>query len=48
MIEAGVSIRELQALLGHSSVATTEIYAGQLDVPENAYADTLIKSLGIR
>ena len=48
MIEAGVSIRELQALLGHSSVATTEIYAGQLDVPENAYADKLLKSLGIR
>ena len=48
MIQSGAPVTELQARLGHRSLATTGIYASELGGSENAYVGTLAKRLGIR
>jgi integrase/recombinase XerD len=47
MEEAGASISEIQARLGHESLATTGRYLAQLDQDENKYGDLLSSMLGI-
>lgn len=46
MIKAGATLPELQARLGHESLATTGIYAQALTSAENPHADTLARMLG--
>lgn len=46
MIKAGATLPEIQARLGHESLATTGIYARGLTSAENPHADTLAKMLG--
>jgi integrase len=46
MIKAGATLPEIQARLGHESLATTGIYARVLTSHENPHADTLAKMLG--
>lgn len=47
MIEAGATINEIQARLGHESLATTGRYVAMLQSAENRHADTLAAMLGI-
>lgn len=47
MIRAGATLPELQARLGHESLATTGIYARALSSDENPHADKIAKLLGI-
>jgi site-specific recombinase XerD len=47
MERAGASVSEIQARLGHESLATTGTYLAQLKQAENKYADTLAALLGI-
>lgn len=46
MIKAGATLPELQARLGHESLATTGIYAQALTSAENPHADSLAEMLG--
>jgi site-specific recombinase XerD len=41
MWELGADVRQIQALLGHKNLATTEIYLGRLEVKSNPFADRL-------
>ena len=41
MWELGADVRQIQALLGHKNLATTEIYLGRLEVKANPFADRL-------
>jgi integrase len=47
MIRAGATLPELQARLGHESLATTGIYAKALTSDENPHADKIAALLGI-
>jgi site-specific recombinase XerD len=47
MIRAGATLPELQARLGHESLATTGIYARALSSDENPHADKIAEMLGI-
>jgi integrase/recombinase XerC len=47
MVRSGAPITELQARLGHSSLATTGIYASELGSSENPHASTLARRFGI-
>jgi integrase len=47
MIRAGATLPELQARLGHESLATTGIYARALSSDENPHADKIAAMLGI-
>jgi site-specific recombinase XerD len=47
MEQAGASVSEIQARLGHKSLATTGRYLAQLKQAENKHADTLAAMLGI-
>ena len=47
MIEAGATLPEIQDRLGHSSLATTGIYARVLTSAQNPHAEKLAKMLGI-
>jgi len=47
MIRAGATLPELQAKLGHESLATTGIYARALSSDENPHADKIAAMLGI-
>lgn len=47
MIKAGATLPELQARLGHESLATTGIYARALSSDVNPHADTITMMLGI-
>jgi len=47
MIRAGATLPELQARLGHESLATTGIYAKALGSDENPHADKIAAMLGI-
>jgi site-specific recombinase XerD len=48
MEKAGASVSEIQAHLGHESLATTGHYLAQLKQEENKYADDLAAMLGIK
>ncbi len=48
MIRAGATLPELQARLGHESLATTGIYAKALSSDENPHADKIAAMLGIQ
>ncbi len=41
MVKAGADVREVQAMLGHKSVATTELYIGRLEATVNPHEDKL-------
>ncbi len=41
MWELGADVRQIQALLGHKHLATTEVYLGRLEVKANPFADRL-------
>ncbi len=41
MWELGADVRQIQALLGHKNLATTEIYLGRLEVKSNPFAERL-------
>jgi integrase len=47
MMKAGATLKELQASLGHESLATTGIYARTLSSDENPHADKIAAMLGI-
>ena len=47
MEDAGAKTSEIQARLGHSSMATTGPYLAALRAAENPYADTLAQQLGL-
>ena len=47
MIKAGATLPELQARLGHESLATTGIYARAFSSDVNPHADTITTMLGI-
>ena len=47
MIEASATLPEIQDRLGHSSLATTGIYARVLTSAQNPHAEKLAKMLGI-
>jgi integrase len=47
MEDAGAKTSEIQARLGHSSMATTGRYLAALRAAENPYADTLAQQLGL-
>lgn len=46
LLEQGLSLRHIQALLGHSSPTTTALYAHLTDTTEQNTADTLNALLG--
>ena len=46
MIKAGATLPEIQARLGHESLATTGIYARELTSEENPHADQLARLIG--
>jgi site-specific recombinase XerD len=48
MEKAGASVSEIQARLGHESLATTGTYLAQLGQAENKHADALAALLGIK
>ena len=48
MIKVGATLPELQARLGHESLATTGIYAKALTSDENPHADKIAALLGIQ
>jgi site-specific recombinase XerD len=48
MEQSGAKVSEIQAKLGHSSIATTGGYLTALSSDENPYADSVADSLGIR
>jgi len=47
MLESGAKLPEIQAKLGHSSVATTGRYLSSLATPKNAYSDAMAKLMGL-
>ncbi|MEN7973908.1 MAG: tyrosine-type recombinase/integrase [Verrucomicrobiota bacterium] len=46
MLEQGLSLRHIQALLGHSSPTTTALYAHLTDATEQDTSDTLNQLVG--
>ena len=46
LLEQGLSLRHIQALLGHSSPTTTALYAHLTDITEQDTADTLNRLVG--
>jgi len=46
LLEQGLSLRHIQALLGHSSPTTTALYAHLTDTTEQSTADTINALLG--
>jgi site-specific recombinase XerD len=46
LLEQGLSLRHIQALLGHSSPTTTALYAHLTDSTEQSTADTLNRLVG--
>ena len=46
LLEQGLSLRHIQALLGHSSPTTTAIYAHLTDITEQDTADTINRLVG--
>lgn len=47
MEDAGAKVSEIQAKLGHESLATTGHYLAALNKAENAYGDTIAAKLGL-
>jgi site-specific recombinase XerD len=46
LLEQGLSLRHIQALLGHSSPTTTALYAHLTDSTEQSTTDTLNRLVG--
>ena len=46
MMKAGATVNEIQARLGHESLATTGRYVAMLQSAENKHADDLAAMLG--
>lgn len=46
LLEQGLSLRHIQALLGHSSPTTTALYAHLTDATEQNTTDTLNRLVG--
>lgn len=47
MVKAGATLNEIQARLGHESLATTGRYVAMLQSAENAYAETISELFGL-
>ena len=46
-VKAGQPVSELQAELGHESLATTGLYVKALQAGENPYADSIAELFGV-